>query len=121
MSQNKWDESFLRTVAALQAQISLINAEADQLTDLGDMQAQRKLKAEIDEYLLAHFKLGSIPQDPLQVVSNRLNKLSDFFNEIKLLLKDLYKITRIIPVVDLKYYSINDLKNELNSLKETKA
>ena len=46
MSQNKWDESFLRTVAALQAQISLINAEADQLTDLGDMQAQRKLKAD---------------------------------------------------------------------------
>ena len=83
MSQNKWDESFLRAVAALQAQISLINAEADELTDLGDMQAQRKLNAELKEYVAAHSASGIIPSDPLQIISERLKVLSEFFSNTR--------------------------------------
>ncbi|MBT7982302.1 MAG: ankyrin repeat domain-containing protein [Akkermansiaceae bacterium] len=113
--------------------MSLINAEADQLTDLGDMQVQRKLNAELNEYVSAHFNLGSIPRDPLQEIGNRLNVISEFFGDAKLLLKELSEATRIIPNHDLKSISIvarkrmsadriipklDELKIELKQVKE---
>ena len=81
MSEEHRDEPFLRTVAAVQAQMSLINAESDELTDLGDMQAQRKLKAELNEYVSAHSDSGIIPSNPLEVIGGRLKALSKFFSD----------------------------------------
>ena len=92
MSEEHWDEPFLRTVAAAQAQMSLINSEADELTDLGDMQAQRKLKAELNEYVSAHSNSGIIPLNPLEVIGGRLRALSKFFSDTKSLELELLNI-----------------------------
>jgi hypothetical protein len=96
MSEEQWDESFLRTVAVVQAQMSLINAEADELTDLGDMQAQRKLKAELNEYVSAHSDSGIIPPNPLEVIGDRLKALSKFFSDTNSLQLELLNIGKNI-------------------------
>jgi hypothetical protein len=118
MSEKHWDESFLRTVAAVQAQMSLINAEADELTDLGDMQAQRKLKAELNEYVSAHSDSGIIPSNPLEVIGDRLKNISNFFSDAKLLLHELSETTKITPLHDLKSISLVELKAGLKQVKE---
>ena len=96
MSEEHRDEPFLRTVAAVQAQMSLINAEADELTDLGDMQAQRKLKAELNEYVSAHSDSGIIPSNPLEVIGDRLKDISNFFSDTKSLELELLDIGKNI-------------------------
>ena len=118
MSEEHWDEPFLRTVAAAQAQISLINAEADELTDLGDMQAQRKLKAEFNEYVSAHSGSGIIPSNPLEVIGERLKALSKFFSDAKSLLHELSETTKIVPYHELKSISLDGLKVELEQVNE---
>ena len=102
MSEEHWDESFLRTVAAVQAQMSLINAEADELIDLGDMQAQRKLKAELNEYVSAHSDSGIIPPNPLEVIGDRLKDISKFFSDTKLLQIELLNIGENIHLSSAK-------------------
>jgi ankyrin repeat protein len=96
MSEEHWDEPFLRTVAAAQAQMSLINAESDELTDLGDMQAQRKLKAELNEYVSAHSGSGIIPPNPLEVIGDRLKALSKFFSDTNSLQLELLNVGKNI-------------------------
>ena len=96
MSEEHRDEPFLRTVAAVQAQMSLINAEADELTDLGDMQAQRKLKADLNEYVSAHSVSGIIPSNPLEVIGDRLKALSEFFSDTNTLQLELLNIGKNI-------------------------
>jgi hypothetical protein len=118
MSEEHWDEPFLRSVAAVQAQMSLINAEADELTDLGDMQAQRKLKAELNEYVSAHSDSGIIPSNPLEVIGDRLKDITKLFSDAKLLLHELSETTKIVPYNELKSISLDGLKVELEQVKE---
>lgn len=118
MSEEHRDEPFLRTVAAVQAQMSLINSEADELTDLGDMQAQRKLKAELNEYVSAHSDSGIIPSNPLEVIGDRLKDITKLFSDAKLLLHELSETTKIVPYHELKSISLDGLKAELELVKE---
>ena len=81
MSENHWDEPFLRSVALLQAQGQAIEGQAGQLSDLADMQAQRRLKSDLAEYISAHAAAGTLPRDPLEVAEARLERLAKFLSQ----------------------------------------
>ena len=49
-----WDEQLLRSVAVLEAKCFLLDDQADILTDLSDMQAHRRIKSELADYISAH-------------------------------------------------------------------
>ena len=83
MNDQTWDESLLRSVAVLQTQCRLLDEQADILADLSDMQAHRRIKSELADYIAAHAKVGTIPSDPLAEIKDRLLKLSMFFSEVK--------------------------------------
>ncbi len=85
MSENHWDEPFLRSVAVLQAQSQFLEARTAKLTDLTDMQSQRRLKADLADYIRAHAAAGTLPRDPLKELENRLQSLMQFFSETKAL------------------------------------
>ena len=79
MAGTLWDEPFLRTVAVLQMQRQLLDQQADQLTELADMQAHHRIKSDLAEYVAAHAKFGTIPAKPLGVLQQRLKTLVQFF------------------------------------------
>ena len=73
----------LRSVAVLQLQRQLLDQQADQLIELADMQAHRRIRSDLAEYVAAHAKSGAIPADPLAEVQQRLDCCSHFFAEAK--------------------------------------
>lgn len=81
MNDQTWDESLLRAVAVLQTQCRLLDEQADILTDLSDMQAHRRIKSDLADYIAAHAKSGNLPHDPIREINHRLSKLSKFFCE----------------------------------------
>ena len=83
MADTLRDEPLLRSVAVLQLQRQLLDQQADQLIELADMQAHRRIRSDLAEYVAAHAKSGAIPADPLAEVQQRLNCCSHFFAEAK--------------------------------------
>ena len=83
MADTLRDEPLLRSVAVLQLQRQLLDQQADQLIELADMQAHRRIRSDLAEYVAAHAKSGVIPADPLAVVQQRLDCCSHFFAEAK--------------------------------------
>ena len=51
----------LRSVAVLQLQRQLLDQQADQLIELADMQAHRRIRSDLAEYVAAHAKSGALP------------------------------------------------------------
>ena len=89
MAANSWDEPFLRTVAVLQLNQQLVDQKSDQLTELADMQAQRRINSDLAEYVAAHAKYGTIPANPLAKLKLRLNEIASFFAKSE----ELYRTT----------------------------
>ena len=83
MADTLRDEPLLRSVAVLQLQRQLLDQQADQLIELADMQAHRRIRSDLAEYVAAHAKSGAIPADPLAEVQQRLDCCSHFFAEAK--------------------------------------
>ena len=75
------DEAFLRTVAALQANLSLLESQQGALSEFQDMQALRRLRSELTDYIECHAEKGELPADPLATVALRLEALKTFFRE----------------------------------------
>lgn len=73
------DDKFLRSVAALQANLKMLDSQSDALSDFGDMQALRKLRAELSDYIEGHVAMGELPPDPFRVIEERLMVVSSFF------------------------------------------
>jgi formylglycine-generating enzyme required for sulfatase activity len=74
-------DAFLRGVAALQANVQILDAESGALSDLSDMKALRQLKSQLAESIETNAQSGKLPADPLGVIANRLIKLDGFFKE----------------------------------------
>lgn len=77
------DDAFLRHVAALQANLKMLESQSDALSDLADMKELRLYKSRLNEYIEAHTKAGNLPEDPFQVIAQRLEPISKFFTEAK--------------------------------------
>ena len=73
------DDAFLRQVAALQANLKMLESQSDTLSDLADMKELRLYKARLVDYIEAHSKAGHLPPDPFQVIQQRLVAVSEFF------------------------------------------
>jgi formylglycine-generating enzyme required for sulfatase activity len=73
------DDAFLRQVAALQANLKMLESQQDALSDFQDMQALRLYKSRLSDYIEAHVCAGDLPRDPFRVVEQRLIALSEFF------------------------------------------
>jgi len=75
------DDAFLRTVAALQANLSLLDAQSDAFTEFSDMQVLRQLKSRLADYIADHAAMGDIPLNPFGVINERLMVVARFFAE----------------------------------------
>jgi len=75
------DDTFLRAVSALQANLKLLDSQQGALSDFQDMQALRRLKADLADYIAGHASKGELPPDPLATVALRLEALKRFFQE----------------------------------------
>jgi hypothetical protein len=74
-------DAFLRGMAALQANVQILDAESGALSDLSDMKALRQLKSQLAESIETHAQSGKLPADPLGALAGRLEKLERFFRE----------------------------------------
>jgi hypothetical protein len=74
------DDAFLRHVAALQANLKMLESQSDALSDLADMKELRLYKSRLTEYIEAHVKAGNLPDDPFEVIAQRLGPISKFFS-----------------------------------------
>jgi formylglycine-generating enzyme required for sulfatase activity len=73
------DDAFLRQVAALQANLKMLESQSDTLSDLADMKELRLYKARLADYIEANASAGQLPRDPFQVIEQRLIAVSEFF------------------------------------------
>ena len=73
------DDAFLRSLAALQANLSLLDAQSDAFTDLADMKELRQMKSRLADYIAGHAAKGDLPLDPFRVIEERLGVLARFF------------------------------------------
>ena len=73
------NDTILRQVAVLQANLNILKSQSDTISDLADMIELRKFETELTEYIALHHANGSFPADPLAVVSERIARLAEFF------------------------------------------
>jgi hypothetical protein len=73
------EDAFIRQVAALQANLKMLESQQDVLSDFQDMQALRLYKARLSDYIESHARAGDLPRDPFQAIEQRLVALSEFF------------------------------------------
>jgi hypothetical protein len=114
------DDAFLRTVATLQANLRLLESQQGALSEFQDMQALRRLKSELADYIAGHAEKGELPADPFATVALRLEALKAFFSEAESASQQLLdcKIDWIngIPHIDLE-----SLQHAATELAESEA
>lgn len=76
------DDEFLRHVAALQANLKILESQSDALNGPFDLKVLLIYKSSLQEYIDAHANAGNLPTDPLQVVESRLVLISKFFTTV---------------------------------------
>lgn len=72
-------DAFLRGMAALQANVQILDDESGALSDLSDMKALRQLKSQLAESIETHAQSGRLSAHPLGVIAGRIEKLDRFF------------------------------------------
>jgi hypothetical protein len=77
------DDLFILQTAALHANLITLERNAEALTDLSDMQALRRYRADLEEFTRAHATAGRLPADPLRHIEPRLTRLEQFFTETR--------------------------------------
>ena len=75
------DDAFLRHIAALQANLKMLESQQDALSDFQDMQAVRQFKTRLEDYIGAHAAEGALPPDPYGVIAERLKEVERLFGE----------------------------------------
>ena len=112
------DDAFLRHVAALQANLKMLESQSDALSDLADMKELRLYKSRLTEYIAAHTKAGNLSEDPFQVITQRLEPISKFFTraeeECKRLTHWKADWLKSVPAVSLA--DLQSAKTELEDL-----
>jgi hypothetical protein len=112
------DDAFLRQVAALQANLKMLESQQDTLSDLADMKELRLYKARLVDYIEALSKAGHLPRDPFQVIQQRLTAVSDFFtaadNEYKRFTS--WKKSWIKGIPNISLSDIQSASSELSDL-----
>jgi len=112
------DDAFLRHVAALQANLKMLESQSDALSDLADMKELRLYKSRLTEYIQAHTKAGNLPEDPFQVIAQRLEPISKFFTEAKEECKRLtdWKADWLKSVPAVSLVDLQSAKTELSEI-----
>ena len=112
------DDAFLRHVAALQANLKMLESQSDVLSDLADMKELRLYKSRLTEYIAAHTKAGNLPEDPFHVIAQRLEPISKFFTEAKEECKRLadWKADWLKSVPAVSLSDLQSAKTELNEI-----
>ncbi len=77
-------DTLLKKSAALQANLRLLESQSDVLTDLADMKEIRRFRSELSDFIIAHASAGKLPDNPLDAIRNRLERLADFFSSAEL-------------------------------------
>jgi formylglycine-generating enzyme required for sulfatase activity len=122
------DDAFLRTVAALQANLKVLESQQDSLSEIQDMQALRRLKSELADYIAGHAENNELPHDPLSTIGPRLEALASFFqraeSESRRLLswrKSWLDATPRVSLADLQHAvtELAELEQQLPALQET--
>lgn len=112
------DDAFLRHVAALQANLKMLESQSDALSDLADMKELRLYKSRLTEYIAAHTKAGNLPEDPFHVIAQRLEPISKFFTAAKEECKRLtvWKADWLKSVPAVSLVDLQSAKTELNEI-----
>lgn len=112
------DDAFLRHVAALQANLKMLESQSDALSDLADMKELRLYKSRLTEYIAAHAKAGNLPEDPFQVIARRLEPISKFFTRAEEECKRLtvWKADWLKSVPAVSLADLQSAKTELEDL-----
>jgi len=112
------DDAFLRHVAALQANLKMLESQSDVLSDLADMKELRLYKSRLTEYIAAHTKAGNLPEDPFHVIAQRLEPISKFFTEAKEECKRLadWKADWLKSVPAVSLVDLQSAKTELSEI-----
>jgi formylglycine-generating enzyme required for sulfatase activity len=76
------DDAFLRQVAALQANLKMLESQQDALSDLADMKELRLYKSRLSDYIEAHARAGQLPRDPLVAIGQQLEALERFLQQV---------------------------------------
>ncbi len=95
------DDAFLRQIAALQANLKMLESQQDVLSDLADMQALRQLQSRLADCIDGHAAAGNLPRNPFHVIEGRLRALENFFSETSRETKRLTSWLKDAPSVDL--------------------
>lgn len=112
------DDAFLRHVAALQANLKMLESQSDALSDLADMKELRLYKSRLTEYIAAHTKAGNLPEDPFHVIAQRLEPISKFFTAAEkecMLLAD-WKAEWLKSVPPVSLVDLQSAKIELSEI-----
>ncbi len=72
-------ETALRKAAALQAQLKILESQSDILTDMSDMKELRLFRSSLSEFIAEQSAAGSLPDNPLAIIKDRLESLKAFF------------------------------------------
>lgn len=122
------EDAFLRSVAALQANLKVLESQQDVLSDFQDMQALRRLRSELADYMEGHVDAKELPPDPLKAIGQRLEALGRFFQKVESesnrLLSwrtDWLKGTPSVGLADLEQAKeeLAELEQQLDGLQET--
>jgi hypothetical protein len=120
-------ETALRNTAALQAQLRILESQSDILTDMSDMKELRFFRLSLTEFITAHAVVGHLPDNPLAIVSERLESVNAFFlyanEELKNLLgwkSDWFNKVPRVGLADLHQTKteLAELKNQLPFIQE---
>ncbi len=77
------NDTLIRKAAVLQANLRVLESQSDILSDFNDMQALRRYRSESENFIAAHVAVGCLPEDPLAIITTRLNRLEQFFFEVE--------------------------------------
>jgi hypothetical protein len=115
------DRDLVFAVAVLQANLKLLEDEQGALSDLSDMQALRKLRADLGNFISSQASIGVIPSDPLGHIWAQLHILDKAFtrveNEVRAILSRTNYFSGDVPAVSES--DLHEEKNAIQSIRDT--
>lgn len=112
-------ETALRKTAALQAQLKILESQSDILTDMSDMKELRLFRSSLSEFIAEQSAAGSLPDNPLAIIKDRLESLKVFFiqSDAELNILSGWKADWLNQFPKVSLAELHQVKTELAELK----
>ncbi len=112
-------ETALRKAAALQAQLKILESQSDILTDMSDMKELRLFRSSLSEFIAEQSAAGSLPDNPLAIIKDRLESLKAFFiqSDAELNILSGWKTDWLNQFPKVSLAELHQVKTELAELK----